>query len=329
MRKRLSSALVLLFAWVLPQIVLAATSGQLANGRQQFINAAGAPLASGVVYVYQPNTTTPVTTYQDSNLTTANTSPIILDSNGMASIWVAPGNYREVVQDSLGNVLFDQTTSAVGTAAASLNPGATIGTSGDVTCTATQFTGASNITLPCTIAAGAVSLSKFANFNANSILGNNTGSAAAPVYLTGAQATALLSAFGGDGSGNTKGLVPAPASGDLRKVLTGAGSFQPVGVCAFVQFTWNGTSVVTGDAYNATVSRAGVGLYDIAFTSALPNANYAVAGMVQRPNTNDGLFASINYAVTPTTTGFRLGIVASSNAAATDPAAASAVVYCA
>jgi hypothetical protein len=66
-----------------------------------------------------------------------------------------------------------------------------------------------------TIANAAVSLAKMANLSANSIIGNNTGSPATPIALSTAQTTAMLDDMVGDsGSGGTKGLVPAPGSGD-------------------------------------------------------------------------------------------------------------------
>jgi len=53
------------------------------------------------------------------------------------------------------------------------------------------------------------------------IKGNNTGGSATPTDLTATQTTAILNAMVGDsGSGGTKGLAPAPASGD-----TAAGKF--------------------------------------------------------------------------------------------------------
>ena len=55
---------------------------------------------------------------------------------------------------------------------------------GDVTTAANSFA--------TTIAAGAVSLAKMANLAANSIIGNNTGSAAVPLALTAAQVNTLL-----------------------------------------------------------------------------------------------------------------------------------------
>jgi hypothetical protein len=73
------------------------------------------------------------------------------------------------------------------------------------------------------IDAASVSLAKMANLAANSIIGNNTGSSATPIALTGTQVTAMLSAYVGatSGAGGTKGLVPAGAAGDQNKVLKG------------------------------------------------------------------------------------------------------------
>lgn len=66
-----------------------------------------------------------------------------------------------------------------------------------------------------TIQSGVVSNSKLATMASHTFKGNNTGSTAAPLDLTATQLTAELNNFVGDsGSGGTKGLVPAPASGD-------------------------------------------------------------------------------------------------------------------
>lgn len=66
-----------------------------------------------------------------------------------------------------------------------------------------------------TIAANAVSNAKLAQMATLTIKGNNTGGTANALDLTGTQVTAMLANFVGDsGSGGTKGLVPAPASGD-------------------------------------------------------------------------------------------------------------------
>ena len=61
----------------------------------------------------------------------------------------------------------------------------------------------------------AITNSYLSTMAANTIKGNNTGSTATPIDLTSTQVTAILDTMVGDaGSGGTKGLVPAPASGD-------------------------------------------------------------------------------------------------------------------
>jgi hypothetical protein len=64
-------------------------------------------------------------------------------------------------------------------------------------------------TLTTTIGSGAVSLSKMANLSSNSIIGNNTGSAATPSALTATQATAMLNTF----TSSLKGLAPSSGGG--------------------------------------------------------------------------------------------------------------------
>lgn len=81
----------------------------LPNAEQQFFDDNGAPLAGGFVYTYVPGTTTPKTTWVDPGLTVANTNPIQLDSGGRAIIW-GSGQYRQVVTDLNGNVIWDQPT---------------------------------------------------------------------------------------------------------------------------------------------------------------------------------------------------------------------------
>ena len=60
-----------------------------------------------------------------------------------------------------------------------------------------------------TIAASVVSLSKMSNLLANSIIGNNTGSAATPIALTPNKVTEMLDSY----VGTVKGLVPASGGG--------------------------------------------------------------------------------------------------------------------
>ncbi len=84
-------------------------SQQLANGKQQFIDGNGNPLAGGSVAFYLPGTLTPTNTWQDPGLTVLNANPVILDANGMASIWGTDGTlYRQIVSNSQGVQIWDQ-----------------------------------------------------------------------------------------------------------------------------------------------------------------------------------------------------------------------------
>ena len=84
--------------------------GIVPNGKAYYVDKNGKPLAGGKVFYYQPGGTTPKTTYQDINLTTPNSNPVILDGSGMALVW-GTGIYRQVVQDRLNNQIWDTTTS--------------------------------------------------------------------------------------------------------------------------------------------------------------------------------------------------------------------------
>jgi len=71
------------------------------NPKQQFFDANGQPLVGGKVYTYAAGTTTPVVTYVDAAGVTTNTNPIILDSRGMANIWLDNTvNYKYAVFDA-------------------------------------------------------------------------------------------------------------------------------------------------------------------------------------------------------------------------------------
>lgn len=70
------------------------------TAKAQFIDAAGIPLAGGLLYTYAAGTTTPQATYTDSTSSTANSNPIILDSRGEANIWLSSSNYKFKLCDS-------------------------------------------------------------------------------------------------------------------------------------------------------------------------------------------------------------------------------------
>lgn len=70
----------------------------------------GKPLVGGTVEFYAPGTSTLRDTYSDAAGTLANTHPVVLDARGEAAIWGRDGTYRQVVKDSLGNLIWDAVT---------------------------------------------------------------------------------------------------------------------------------------------------------------------------------------------------------------------------
>lgn len=174
---------------------------------------------------------------------------------------------------------------------------------GDVTATGPGSSAA-------TIANSAVTLAKMANLAANSIIGNNTGSSATPIALTGAQTTALLSNFVGDsGSGGTKGLVPAPATGDAaaNKFLKADGtwaatpagpttatptvagivtSFAPTVASSVTTVTSNNYTILTTDGFSTVLVSTGSSTRTITLPASSSNVGRTV--FIQKTDTGTG-----------------------------------------
>lgn len=75
--------------------------------RARFFDDNGRPLSGGKIYTYEPNTTTPKTTYKDLAATTPNTNPILLDVAGEADIYF-DGQYRVIVESWRGEQMYDR-----------------------------------------------------------------------------------------------------------------------------------------------------------------------------------------------------------------------------
>jgi hypothetical protein len=159
---------------------------------------------------------------------------------------------------------------------------------GDQTITLTgDVTGSGTGSFAATISASSVTLAKMANLAANSIIGNNTVSAATPIALSGTQVTAMLDVF----SSTLKGLTPAsgggttnflradgtwasPSSGSgtvtsitatsplLGGTITTSGSIGIQAASAFqggylTANDWSSMLKITSSLYSGSLSRAG------------------------------------------------------------------------
>jgi microcystin-dependent protein len=124
---------------------LASAATLLPNGKQQFFDANGKPLAGGAVTFSIPGTTTAKQTWQDAAQTILNTNPVALDVNGSAVIYGA-GCYRQIVKDSGGNTIWDQPT--CDTSSTNLIwAGQSTGTANSQTLTASNFSSADGQTV--------------------------------------------------------------------------------------------------------------------------------------------------------------------------------------
>ena len=90
------------------------------TAKAQFIDAAGVPLAGGLLYTYAAGTTTPQATYTDSTGATSNSNPIVLDSRGEANIWLGSSTYKFKLCDSINTELW--TVDNISAPSTSLSP---------------------------------------------------------------------------------------------------------------------------------------------------------------------------------------------------------------
>jgi hypothetical protein len=83
---------------------------------QQFCDADGAPYAGGTLATFAPGTSTPKATWSDPYLASLNTNPVVLDSAGRCVVY-GDGDYRLMLNDASGNLIWDQPSSTIVSAA--------------------------------------------------------------------------------------------------------------------------------------------------------------------------------------------------------------------
>jgi hypothetical protein len=82
----------------------------------QFCDADGKPLAGGSVATYVRGTSTPKTVWVDPDKTAAQSNPIVLDAAGRCT-WYGDGEYRLILRDAAGNLIWDQDSTTIVSAA--------------------------------------------------------------------------------------------------------------------------------------------------------------------------------------------------------------------
>ena len=141
---------------------------------------------------------------------------------------------------------------------------------GDQTITLTgNVTGSGTGTFAATIANAAVTNAKMANMATQTFKGRNTAGSGAPEDLSIATATAMLNAMVGATSGvaGTKGMVPAPAAGQVSSLLKGDGTWGTLATSTFITQTDYTVASTTYAPINAAVRvTPGAGTYIVICT---------------------------------------------------------------
>lgn len=82
----------------------------------QFIDGDGNPISGGTLETYVPGTTTPKATWLDPNQSALNTNPIVLNADGRCIVF-GDGAYRIILRDAVGNLIYDQYSDTIVSAA--------------------------------------------------------------------------------------------------------------------------------------------------------------------------------------------------------------------
>jgi hypothetical protein len=120
---------------------------------------------------------------------------------------------------------------------------------------------------------------RLANMAQSTIKGRAAGAGTGdPTDLTATQATAILDTFVGDsGSGGTKGLVPAPVSGDSIKFLRGNGTWSSPGSTISVVTKDTSYTILDNDGYQVIETTTGASTVTHTLPTAADNSGRRIA----------------------------------------------------
>jgi hypothetical protein len=92
------------------------TAPTLLQPKPQFCDPNGKPYAGGLIGTFVKGTMSPKTTWKDPDQIAINTNPITLDGAGECSMW-GDGDYRLILYDAAGNLIWDQPATTIVSAA--------------------------------------------------------------------------------------------------------------------------------------------------------------------------------------------------------------------
>jgi hypothetical protein len=228
----------------------------LAGAGWQFFDNLGIPLAGGLLYTYTAGTTTPQATYTSSAGTIASANPIVLDAAGRTAneVWLTVGiAYKFVLQTPAAVTIgtYDNVSGINDVTGASFAP--TTGST-SITTLGTITTGTWNAT-PIGVAYGGTGLT---SIPARSIPVANVANTYTTVTPAAGQSVRI-------NAGNTAWEAYTPSTDNPCKAWVNFDGFSPGTIKASLN--------VSSITYNST------GDYTVSFTTALQDANYAMAGI--------------------------------------------------
>ncbi|PNC50266.1 hypothetical protein [Acinetobacter baumannii] len=264
----------------------------MTNVTAQFVDDNGKPVAGGKVWTYESGTTTPKATYADPDGTSVNTNPVILDEAGRANIYLDDGAYRVRVLSADDVLIAD--TNKLSRYVTSTELDEFIQQVQDGLDELNQVKESLNTIVEQEIqsqkgvAGGLVPLNESDKIDPLYIAKSDDLDKGDTNTLATSKAVKILQ----DKKIEKKDL----ASGDAPIFAARArGSFKGT----------DGTKVGDGGNFKS-VTRLGLGSYEIELTTAMPDTNYQVIPKASNSGGSAAQDANLDYSFTKTTTKFRI-----------------------